>query len=56
MIEQFTSDEIMEMDPAQADALLWVEDQCESCPLAGVCDQLTREMCGGALRIDNASE
>jgi len=56
MLERFTETEVMDMDPARADALVWVEDQCENCPLAGQCDIITREMCGGALRGDNVSE
>jgi hypothetical protein len=56
MLEQLTPAEIMDLTPAQVDAIVWVEDQCESCVLAGVCDQISREMCGGALRGDNAGE
>lgn len=55
-LEQFTDTEIMDLTPEQADAIVWVEDQCEDCVLAGVCDQNTREMCGGALRTDNVGE
>jgi hypothetical protein len=55
-LDQMTPEEIMEMTPAQVDALVWVDDQCENCPLAGQCDIVTHELCSGALRADNVSE
>jgi hypothetical protein len=48
--------DIMQLTPDQFDALAWVGDQCEDCPLVGQCDTIARELCGGALVVDNVSE
>lgn len=55
-LEMLEPAEIMELDPAQFEPLAWVDDQCETCPLCGQCDVIAREMCGGALVVDNISE
>lgn len=56
MIDAITAIEVMEYDPEQFAALVWVDDQCEGCPLANQCDPTSRELCSGALEGDCVSD